>query len=235
MRRILNINQNWIFLKNTEKVPAEMPETAEVINLPHTWNASDGQDGGNDYFRGSCCYVKKIRKDELPDGELYFLEINGANNSADVYVNGKKLAHHDNGYSTWRVNITGVLEENNIIAIIVDNAPTELVYPQTADFTFYGGLYRDANVVAVPRTHFELESFGGKGLKITPIMEGADAKVAIEVSATELQTGDQYRYIIKDAAGQIVEKTQTVEKEWNFTIENAHLWDGTKDPYLYMA
>lgn len=62
MRRILNINQNWIFLKNTEKVPAEMPEIAEVINLPHTWNASDGQDGGNDYFRGSCCYVKKSGK-----------------------------------------------------------------------------------------------------------------------------------------------------------------------------
>ena len=107
MRTILNINEKWTFLKEMSKVPVDVPESAEIVNLPHTWNAKDGQDGGNDYFRGSCCYVKKIGKSELPEGEKYFLEINGANNSAEVYVNGKKLAHHDNGYSTWRVDVTG--------------------------------------------------------------------------------------------------------------------------------
>ena len=157
MRKIFNINDNWKFLKDTAEVPAVLPETAEDVNVPHTWNALDGQDGGNDYFRGSCCYVKNVKKSELPVGELYYLEINGANNSADVYVNGKKLAHHDNGYSTWRVNVTDVLEEDNTIAVVVDNAPTELVYPQTADFTFYGGLYRDVNVLAVNKTHFDLD------------------------------------------------------------------------------
>lgn len=234
MRTILNINEKWTFLKEMSKVPVDVPESAEIVNLPHTWNAKDGQDGGNDYFRGSCCYVKKIGKSELPEGEKYFLEINGANNSAEVYVNGKKLAHHDNGYSTWRVDVTGALEESNTIEITVDNAPTELVYPQTADFTFYGGLYRDVNIIAVNSTHFNLEYFGGKGLKVTPVMEGTDAKVAVEAFVTNLQDGDQLCFEIKDAEGAVIKRAETIEKCADFVIENAHLWDGVKDPYLYI-
>ncbi len=233
MRTILKINENWTFLKDMSNIPVSIPETAEVVNLPHTWNAKDGQDGGNDYFRGSCCYIKKVNKADLPEGEIYFLEINGANNSADVYVNGKKLAHHDNGYSTWRVNITDVLEETTTIAVIVDNAPTELVYPQTADFTFYGGLYRDVNILAVNTTHFDLEYFGGKGLKVTPVMEGANANVAVETFVTNLQAGHKLVYTIKDAEGNVVKETETTETNAHFVIENSHLWDGVKDPYLY--
>ncbi len=235
MRAILNLNREWTFLKGVENLPAEIPETAEVVTLPHTWNAKDGQDGGNDYFRGSCCYVKQIEKNDLPEGEQYFLEINGANNSADVYVNGKKLAHHDNGYSTWRVDITAVLEESNTIVIVVDNAPTELVYPQTADFTFYGGLYRDVNVIVVNKTHFNLEYFGGKGLKITPVMKGADAKVDVETFVTNLQSGDRLVYIIKDTDGNVIMRKECSETQISCVIEHAHLWDGVKDPYLYTA
>ena len=233
MRTILNINRDWTFIKGLENVPVEIPETAEVVTLPHTWNAKDGQDGGNDYFRGSCCYVKKFGKNDLPEGEQYFLEINGANNSAGVYVNGKKLAHHDNGYSTWRVDITDALEETNTIAIIVDNAQTELVYPQTADFTFYGGLYRDVTIVAVNSTHFDLEYFGGKGLKATPVMEGVDAKVTVEAFVTNLQAKDQLSFVIKDTKGAVVKQAESEEKCAEFILENAHLWDGVKDPYLY--
>ena len=235
MRTILNINHGWTFYKGLDHVPADALEKAEVVQLPHTWNAKDGQDGGNDYFRGSCCYVKTIGKSEFPEGECYFLEINGANNSADVYVNGKKLAHHDNGYSTWRVDMTEVLEENNTIGLVVDNAPTELVYPQTADFTFYGGLYRDVNVVAVPKTHFDLEYFGGKGLKITPVMDGADAKVSVETFVKNLQDDDQVIVTIKDAEGTVLEEKEAVDGIAEFVIANAHLWDGVKDPYLYAA
>ena len=233
MRTIFNVNRDWTFIKGLENVPVEIPETAEVVTLPHTWNAKDGQDGGNDYFRGSCCYVKKVEKNDLPEGEQYFLEINGANNSADVYVNGKKLAHHDNGYSTWRVDITDALEETNTIAIIVDNAQTELVYPQTADFTFYGGLYRDVNIVAVNSTHFDLEYFGGKGLKATPVMDGVDAKVTVEAFVTNLQAKDQLSFVIKDTKGAVVKQAESEEKCAEFILENAHLWDGVKDPYLY--
>lgn len=233
MRTILNINENWTFLKEMSKVPVDFPETAEVVNLPHTWNGKDGQDGGNDYFRGSCCYVKKLEKSELPEGDQYFLEINGANNSADVYVNGKKLAHHDNGYSTWRVDVTEVLEESNVIGIVVDNAPTELVYPQTADFTFYGGLYRDVNILGVKATHFDLEYFGGKGLKVTPVMEGADANVRVEAFVKNLQDGDKLRFSFKNAEGTVVHQKEDENVSAQFVIKDAHLWDGVKDPYLY--
>ena len=233
MRTILNINQNWMFYKDTADITAIVSQDAEPVNVPHTWNALDGQDGGNDYFRGSCCYVKNLKKSELPIGELYYLEINGANNSADVYVNGKKLAHHDNGYSTWRVNITEALTEENQIIIVVDNAPTELVYPQTADFTFYGGLYRDVNVLAVNKTHFDLEYFGGKGLKVTPVMEGTDAKVTVETFAKDFLAGDTFVCTLKEADGTVVDTCETTELHCEFVIKNAHLWDGTKDPYLY--
>ena len=94
-----------------------------------------------------------------------------------VIVNGKKLAHHDGGYSTWRVDITDSLEESTVIEIVVNNAPNDHVYPQFADFTFYGGLYRSVNIIAVNNSHFDLEYYGGKGLVITPTIEGENAKV----------------------------------------------------------
>ena len=127
MRNILNFNNEWKFYKNTSDIT--VTEGAELVNLPHTWNAIDGQDGGDDYFRGTCRYSKTIKKADLPEADCYYLEIRGANSSADVTVNGKKLAHHDGGYSTWRVNISNVIKEENVIEIDVDNAEKNRDYP----------------------------------------------------------------------------------------------------------
>ena len=102
MRQIINFNNKWEFYKDTNDI--NIQAVGEEISLPHTWNATDGQDGGNDYFRGTCLYRKVFRSDLLPKAKKYYLEINGANSSADVYMNGKRLAHHDGGYSTWRVD-----------------------------------------------------------------------------------------------------------------------------------
>jgi len=146
MRKILNLNANWLFVKDTTDISRRDGET---VQLPHSWNAMDGQDGGNDYFRGSCLYAKTVKKADLPAADCYYLEFCGANSSADVYVNAQKVAHHDGGYSTWRVNLTGLLTEETEIAVIVDNAPNETVYPQMADFTFYGGLFRNVDLIAV--------------------------------------------------------------------------------------
>ena len=226
MRTVLNINQGWRFAKGVTEIPAD----AQTVNLPHTWNAKDGQDGGNDYFRGACCYEKQILKNELPDGERHYLEINGANSSADVYWNGKHLAHHDGGYSTWRVELTAVQEENTL-TILVDNAANDTVYPQVADFTFYGGLYRDVNIISVPATHFDLETHGCPGIRVTPVMDGVDAKVSIKAFVTGLTEVDEVVYRILDASGNIVAE----QADNAAVISNAHLWDGVKDPYLYTA
>ena len=111
MRSIVNINRKWAFSKQATEVPAAIDPKWDFVNLPHSWNAIDGQDGENDFYRGTCWYVKSLDKADLPTADRYFLEIRGANSSADVYVGGEKLAHHDGGYSTWRVDITASLQE----------------------------------------------------------------------------------------------------------------------------
>ena len=232
MRTVLNFNKAWNFHKGVAEVSAMQGE-GEIVDLPHTWNATDGQDGGNDYFRGSCLYVKKVKKADLPQGDKVYLEINGANSSADVYVNGKKLAHHDGGYSTWRVDFTDEVQEENEIAIVVDNSPNETVYPQTADFTFYGGLYRNVNLIGVPTSHFDLDYYGAKGLMITPVVEGKNANVEVEVFVTDMQEGDELVYTVYDKEEKELMQVKTAEKKANFTIENVRLWNGRKDPYLY--
>ena len=237
MRKIININRKWAFTKEATAVPASMPEKWNFVNLPHTWNNIDGQDGGNDYYRGTCYYAREIEKADLPEADRYYLEIKGANSSAEVYLNGKKLASHDGGYSTWRVDMTDTLEAKNLLVIAVDNAPNDRVYPQMADFTFYGGLYRDVNVVAVSNSHFDLDYYGAPGIKITPEINGADANVEIEVFVTDAMEAQSLVYTLKDAEGNVVAKaTKDVsETKVNFEIKNVHLWHGRKDPYLYTA
>ena len=230
MRNIINLNKNWLFVKNTTDVNLREGET---VNLPHSWNATDGQDGGNDYFRGSCLYVKTLNKSELPAADLYYLEIRGANSSADVYVGGEKLAHHDGGYSTWRVDLTEKLTDTTDIAIVVDNAPNDTVYPQMADFTFYGGLYRDVNLIAVNKAHFDLDYYGGNGLMITPAIEGKDAKVEVEVFVKNLGANQKLVYTIYDKEENELDKIESTDTKACFNIKNVHLWHGRRDPYLY--
>ncbi len=235
MRQIINFNTKWAFTKDIAEIPVAMPEKWNLVNLPHTWNNIDGQDGGNDYYRGTCYYAKPIVKSELSKADRYYIEINGANSSADVYLNGKKLAHHDGGYSTWRVDITDYLKEENLIVIAVDNAPNDIVYPQMADFTFYGGLYRDVNIICVNESHFDLDYHGGPGIKITPQIIDKTAKVEVEVYLSNLKDSQKIRYIIKDMNRNEIAQTTTTDTKVEFKIENVHLWHGRKDPYLYTA
>ena len=232
MRNVININEGWRFIKDCADVAAT--EGALSVNLPHSWNATDGQDGGNDYFRGPCLYSKKLLRSELPAADRYYLEIKGANSSADVYAGGEKLAHHDGGYSTWRVDITEKLGDACDLAIVVDNSPNEEVYPQMADFTFYGGLYRDVNVVCVNNTHFDLDYYGGRGVMITPKKSEEGWSVEIKTFTTELKEGDVIAYTILDREGNVVASVEggnTVD----IAIGEAHLWHGLRDPYLYSA
>ena len=227
MRNIININAGWLFKK---------PDCEAVtLDLPHSWNAIDGQDGGADYFRGTCRYSKTIKKADLPEADCYYLEIRGANSSADVYADGVKLASHDGGYSTWRVDLTKVLKDETLIEIDVDNSPNERVYPQMADFTFYGGIYRDVNIIAVPESHFDLDYFGTPGLKVTPEIKGKDAEIEIEAYVTNKKDSLKLRYTILDAEGNVIDTKTTDDDDEDFEIKNVHLWHGIKDPYLYSA
>ena len=234
MREIININYKWAFTKMADAVPTAIDSRWDFVNLPHCWNAIDGQDGGNDYFRGTGYYAKVLSKEDLPTADRYYLEINGANSSADVYVNGEKKAHHDGGYSTWRVDITDCLTQpENLLVIAVDNSANETVYPQVADFTFYGGLYRDVNLICVNDSHFDLDYYGGPGIAVTPEVKGETATAKIDVFVTNAKPAQEIAYTIYDKDGKEVASTTSADTSVILSVENVHLWNGKKDPYLY--
>ena len=235
MRNIISINRKWAFSKQAAALPTAIDNRWDFVNVPHCWNAIDGQDGDNDYFRGTGYYAKTLNKTLLPQAEKYYLEIRGANSSADVYMNGKHLAHHDGGYSTWRVDITQELGMNSLLVIAVDNSANDKVYPQMADFTFYGGLYRDVNIICVPESHFDLDYYGAPGIKVTPTVQGADANVEVETFVTNGKLSQLIRYTLTDKEGNTVAVSETADTKVQFKLENVHLWNGRKDPYLYTA
>ena len=235
MRKIVNINNDWAFSKVQNPDLTTLPIDWENVNVPHCWNAIDGQDGGNDYYRGTCHYVKKLEKSSLPKAEKYFLEICGANSSADVFMDGKNLCHHDGGYSTWRVDITDYLTDESILAVAVNNSPNDFCYPQMADFTFYGGLYRNVNIICVNSSHFDLEYYGAPGIMVTPIIDGENANVNVEVFLSNYLDNQQVRYTIFDADGKVVSSITSKDKKVDFVIEKVNKWHGRKNPYLYKA
>jgi len=237
MRQIISLNRKWAFTKEQLTNPAQLPETLYWVNLPHCWNAIDGQDGEGDYYRGTCWYVKQLDREEIPDAQRYYVEVRGANSSADLYVGGQKLAHHDGGYSTWRVDVTEALKNSTVIAIAVDNSPNDRVYPQVADFTFYGGLYRNVNLICVNESHFDLDYLGTPGLAVTPVVDGENANVKTEVWVSNAKEGQSLRYTIKAACGCVVAQAEqcVCETVNNAVIENVTLWNGRKNPYLYTA
>ena len=236
MRKIINFNAKWSFTKLANEIPTAIDKKWDFVNLPHCWNAIDGQDGDNDYFRGTAYYAKNIDKSELPESDRYYIEVKGANSSADLYLNGEKLATHHGGYSTWRVDITEKLTGiNNLLVIAVDNSANETVYPQMADFTFYGGIYRDVNIICVNNSHFDLDYFGTPGLKITPEIKDNDAEVEIEAYVTNGKIGQDIHYAISDKEGNIIAETTTNDTKVTLSIPSVHLWNGVKDPYLYTA
>ena len=233
MRTVFNFNRKWAFSKEAAGVPEKINERWNYVNLPHSWNAIDGQDGGNDYYRGTGYYAKAFDKAELPVADRYYLEVCGANSSAQVYLNGQLLGSHHGGYSTWRVELTGQLQETNFLCIAVDNSANEQVYPQVADFTFYGGLYRDVNMICVSHSHFDLDYYGGSGLMITPTLDGNDAQVDAEVFVTGKKDSQTIRYTILDGAGAVVAQQESAHTTAHFRLENVRKWQGRKDPYLY--
>ena len=231
MRTIHSLNQDWTFIKAEH--PADAPGVP--VTLPHTWNAEDGQDGGDDYHRGKCWYLRDLDRPETTENSRVWLEFEGAAMTAEVYLNGEKLAEHAGGYSTFRVDLTDHLKDHNKLAVSVSNARSRTVYPQQADFTFYGGLYREVRLILVPETHFALGYHGGPGLKITPVVD-LETRAATVMAEAWVEGPANDAEVTFTLAGQ----TRTVPvadgcARADFTIENAHLWDGLNDPYLYTA
>lgn len=229
MRKIFSWNEGWKF-KKTTILPEEFPNDWSSVILPHTWNSTDGQDGGNDYWRGKAIYSKAFTRPLLKNQGRAIVEFLGAAMTADVWINGQHIARHDGGYSTFRVDITDSLLEDNLLNVVIDNSENQQVYPQKADFTFYGGIYRDVNLITVVSSHFELCKDGMPGIKITPVLQGMDAIVTIET----WQTGGDL-ILVKIQDQEVVMENRNGYASSILTIGNCRLWNGVKDPYLYTA
>ena len=231
MRTVIALKDNWRFTKNFGRHDA----VTETVSLPHSWNAIDGQDGGADYFRGSCRYETTF---DRPAGDRVYVEVGAANSVAHIYVNGIPCAQHKGGYSRFRADITGLVSDrNNRLAIDVDNSDRGDIYPQKADFTFYGGLYRDVNIIGVPEAHFDLMHHGDDGVYARSAPHGEDDfLLQLHARVTGAAPGMTVQFSLYDAFDDLIsEACAPAESRTaaSMLVLNARRWHGVKDPYLY--
>lgn len=239
MRNYCKLENEWRFTKEPQKeIPVSLNEEWESVSLPHCWNRYDGQDGKADYYRGKCWYVKELMLPEQKTGTHVYAEFPAAASACEVYVNGQKVAEHEGGYSIFRADITPFLNgARNILSVMVTNEHQEHIYPQMADFTFYGGLYRGVNLIYVPETHFDLDYYGSQGISISSSLTGKNqAKVVMHAYVTNPKESDQILFTVYDKDKNTVAAiARPAEKDTKaeITLSDLHLWQGVEAPYLY--
>lgn len=235
MRDVISMNEHWKFTKDRNQ---DM-ESWENVTLPHTWNAVDGMDGKGDYYRGECWYFQEFdRPATLPDSRIC-LEILAVSLTGTVFVNGREMGHHECGFSSFVVDITDALNHDgpNELLIRADNREHSNIYPQMADFTFYGGLYRGVNLLILPKVHFDVSFHGAPGLAITSeVLEGGEHAI-LHLNSWVSESCQDYtiRYLITDAEGCPVAEVwrPSTDPKADLLLPAPHLWQGVDDPYLY--
>ena len=238
MRNVINLNQDWKFIQQDAGLPASLPADWQTVQLPHSWNAIDGQDGNGSYDRGKYWYAKTFETPKQPlTGGKVFVEILAAGQQATVYVNGTEVTYHEGGYSTFRADITSLCKDEgeNLLVVACSNEYKDSVYPQSADFTFYGGLYRGVNLISVPEAHFDLEYYGGPGIQVTP--KPCDCGGATFEIVTYVKNTDEnftVLYSVLDADGKEVASGCRPADSTGITlyVPDAKKWD-IDSPYLY--
>ncbi|MCD8342235.1 MAG: glycoside hydrolase family 2 protein [Clostridiales bacterium] len=231
MKEIISINDGWTLTFPKGERPTE------VVDLPHTWNAVDGMDGNGSYLRTTAVYTRSFDTPVQPlAGGRTYVEVLAAALQATVYVNGEKVVYHEGGYSRFRADITDLCRDGgNELKIEVSNEEKSSVYPQSADFTFYGGLYRGVNLISVPATHFDLDYYGGPGIKVTPKpTDCGGATFEIESWVTNPDPNFTVMYTVEDIEGNEVASGVRPADDAKIVlfVPDAHLW-GVDDPYLY--
>ncbi len=242
MRKIIDFNKEWEFCKGDIREDEMSTSSWEKVDLPHTYNALDGQDGGNDYYQGPAVYRKLFSADEIPEEyrENAYIRFGAASKRADVYLNGAYLGKHDGGFSAFTFDISDKLTKgSNELVVRVDNSKELPIYPMFADFTFFGGLYRGAEVICFDGDeHFNIDEYGTDALWITPGKDSVD----IRFKARTDKCG--FTAVIYDICdGTKVEVVrQSITNEYGrddyvmtLKVPKPHLWKGLSDPHLYTA
>lgn len=238
MRNMINLNKDWQFIQKDAGLPAALPTDWQRVDLPHTWNAIDGHDGNGSYDRGRYWYAKTFATPKQAfGGDKIFVEILAAGQQATVYVNGTEVTYHEGGYSIFRADITELCKEgeDNLLVVACSNEHKDSVYPQSADFTFYGGLYRGVNIISVPEAHFDLEYYGGPGIQVTPVpceCGGAEFDIVSYVKGADENFTVLYSVI--DAEGKEVASAcrPADDTRVKIYVPDAKKWE-IDAPYLY--
>jgi beta-galactosidase len=247
-----DLDQGWTFAA-ADPAGAEQPGFDDAawsrVTLPHTWNAQDGQDGGNSYRQAPSWYRKHFSPSPLLWGKRLWLDFGGATQVTDVYVNGVPIGHHEGGFAGFRFDATDQLKpfRDNVIAVRVDNRRDPGIAPNTPSFTMFGGLYRDVALLATDPLQITTADYGGPGVYLrTPSVSAASAVVQV---TTKLLNGSgatrdaRVRAVITDDRNRVVGETSmpvsrlgtgtTTDVVQTLTVANPHLWNSTADPYLY--
>ena len=231
MREIISLNENW-----TLSFP-KGDHATEQINLPHTWNAVDGNDGNGSYLRTTGVYTRTFTAPKQPrEGGRTYVEVLAAALNSTVKVNGQVATTHEGGFSIFRADVTDLCHEGeNELTIEVSNEDTPSMYPSSADFTFYGGLYRGVNLISVPDAHFDLDYYGGPGMMVTPVpTEDGGANFTIKSFVTNPADDLTVMYSIEDCFGREVASAVrgSADTEVTIYVPDAQLWS-MDEPNLY--
>ena len=231
MREIISLNENWTLSFPKGERPTEQ------VTLPHTWNAVDGNDGNGSYLRTTGVYTRTFEQPKQPrEGGRTYVEVLAAALSATVKVNGTVATTHEGGFSIFRADVTDLCHEGeNELTIEVSNEDTPSMYPASADFTFYGGLYRGVNLISVPNAHFDLDYYGGPGIMVTPVpTEDGGANFTIKSFVTNPADDLTVLYSIEDCFGREVASAVrgSAETEVTIYVPDAQLWS-MDEPNLY--
>lgn len=247
-RQVIPLNEGWQFTKDNieNKVAANI--SWQPVSLPHTWNVTDVLDDTPGYYRGAGWYKKIIAPAKKLQGKELYISFEGANQQTTVFINGKKAGEHIGGYTAFSVPITAYIspDKDNELLVKVDNSHNRNIPPLSADFTFYGGIYRQVALITVNPVHFSLDDHGSRSVYITtPVVNKARATVNIKSNISNKNPGEEKVRVsstIYDAGGtkfaEVTENisvpggsTQVVEQDIK-TIRNPKLWSPA-DPYLY--
>lgn len=231
MREIVSLNENW-----TLSFP-KGDHATEQVNLPHTWNAVDGNDGNGSYLRTTGVYTRTFTAPKQPrEGGRTYVEVLAAALNSTVKVNGQVATTHEGGFSIFRADVTDLCHEGeNELTIEVSNEDTPSMYPSSADFTFYGGLYRGVNLISVPDAHFDLDYYGGPGMMVTPVpTEDGGANFTIKSFVTNPADDLTVMYSIEDCFGREVASAVrgSADTEVTIYVPDAQLWS-MDEPNLY--
>ena len=231
MREIISLNENW-----TLSFP-KGDHATEQVNLPHTWNAVDGNDGNGSYLRTTGVYTRTFTAPKQPrEGGRSYVEVLAAALNSTVKVNGQVATTHEGGFSIFRADVTDLCHEGeNELTIEVSNEDTPSMYPSSADFTFYGGLYRGVNLISVPNAHFDLDYYGGPGMMVTPVpTEDGGANFTIKSFVTNPADDLTVMYSIEDCFGREVASAVrgSADTEVTIYVPDAQLWS-MDEPNLY--